>query len=145
MEPSADRITIDDSLDYRNQRSVSVTLPEGLHVVVLANERSNEKRLTDTVEITAGRTASQNYRFTLPERMPPDPQLGELRIGSSPKGATIIIDGEEQQYKTNFAFQLPAGRHIVTALIDLEGTVLSKTDTVSVAVGATERLYFEFE
>jgi serine/threonine protein kinase len=142
IEPSADRVTIDDTLEYRNQRSVSLALGEGDHIIELTNQQSNQKRLVDTVTIRADQTTTRNYRFTIPA---PPSKLAELRVGSNPKGATVVINGETQPYKTNFAFKLPAGRHIVTALLDLNGTEVSKTDTVVVSAGSTERLYFEFE
>ena len=145
VDPSAELLVIDDTLEFHNQRSASVELSEGSHIVALSNDKSAEKRLVDTVEIAAGRTNNKSYRFTVPPKPPSKPQLGELRVGSNPKGATVVIDGEEQQYKTNFAFRLTSGRHIVAARIDLGQGELTKVDTVDITAGKTHRLYFEFE
>lgn len=145
ISPAADRITINDTIVYRDQSDLQTELPTGRYIVAVANEDSRQKQYIDTVDIAAGQTAEKNYRFTFPP--PPDdtPALGEIRVGSTPRGAQIYINDELQRQKTNFAFRLPPGRHTIRATIEFDGALRELSQTVTLEPEQVQRLSFDFE
>ena len=143
VNPSGD-IYLNNNLLGRNQKSTSTALDTGTYVVRVENRRSTEKVKYDTIHVTNQGTVRRSYSFTVPPPAPKE-RLGEVRIGSKPRGADIIIDGELQKQQTNFTFQLKPGVHIVSASIAFGDVNRTLVDTVSVAADSTYKLLFDFE
>jgi len=146
ISPSADRVTINDSLTFDDQSDFEMDLPEGVYVVAVANQESRQKLFIDTVSLSGGGTLRKNYRFTFPDDDPDTPvTLGEIRVGSTPRGAEIWINEKLQRQKTNFAFRLPPGSHRIRATIELNGETKELTRTVTLESDQVQRLSFDFE
>lgn len=143
VNPSGD-IYLNDRLLGRNQKNTSTTLDTGTYVVRVENRQSTEKVKYDTIHVASQGTVRRNYSFTIPPPAPKE-RLGEVRIGSKPRGADIVIDGELQKQQTNFTFQLKPGVHVVTASIAFGDVKRSKVDTVNVVADSTYKLLFDFE
>ena len=143
INPSGD-VYLNDKLLGRNQKTASTTLDTGTYVVRVENRQSTEKVKYDTIHVANQGTVRRDYSFTIPPPAPKE-RLGEVRIGSKPRGADIIIDGELQKQQTNFTFQLKPGVHIVTASIAFGDVERTLVDTVSVAADSTYKLLFDFE
>jgi hypothetical protein len=143
MSPSAD-VYVNNNLLARNQKSASATLDTGTYVLRVENKESQEKVKYDTVRISGQGTVRRDYRFTVPPPKPAEP-LGEVRIGSKPRGADITIDGELQKQQTNYTFRLKPGMHIIKTSILFGDVSRVLTDTVQVQADSTYKLLFDFE
>ncbi|MBD3402006.1 PEGA domain-containing protein [candidate division GN15 bacterium] len=122
----------------------------GRYVVRVENDRSREKSLADTLAVLAEQTVSRWFSFTMPSRPeptpePPEPRLGEVRVGSQPRGASILINGEMQRHKTNYTFTLKPGRHIIGATLEYGGGNRTLMDTLVVIADSVHKVVFDFE
>jgi len=69
----------------------------------------------------------------------PEPDTGSLSVSTSPPGATIFIDGEEQEMPTNTTISgLSEGSHRVS--VDKEGCLTPAEVTVTIVRGKTEQV-----
>ncbi len=143
VNPSGD-IYLDGLLLGRGKSRMGHEVQPGRHIIRVENGRSREKRRIDTVIVAEGQTLTRSYNFSFP---PPKPveTLGEVRVGSRPRGATIHIDGELQPQKTNYTFRLKEGRHIIRASLVIDAEEHQETDTIMVVVDSTHKLIFDFE
>lgn len=147
ISPNGD-LYLNNELKTRGENEMSFNLDTGQYFIRVENSKSRQKAFADTVKILAGEATSRNYRFTFPEKKPKPPQeeYGYIRIGSMPKlGAEISIDGERQSNVTPYRFKLKAGRHIIMAVLEVDGRILTRTDTITVTSGSDDKYLFDFE
>jgi serine/threonine protein kinase len=146
VDPSGD-IYVGGNLLARGRNRASAELDTGAYAVRVENRRSNEKVYHDTLQVRASRTVSRDYAFTFPTRPadPPIEPLGEVRVGSRPRGASIYIDGELQRQKTNYTFELKPGRHIIRVALTIGDEEHDRADTLMVVADSTHKVIFEFE
>ncbi|MDX9857498.1 MAG: serine/threonine-protein kinase [candidate division Zixibacteria bacterium] len=151
VTPSGD-IYLNDILAASGQSSFERQLDTGRYVLRIENEKSREKRLVDTADIGPDAVVSRRYSFTIPAPTPTPPspppvtaKSGEVRIGSQPRGADIVIDGELQRQKTNYTFKLSPGRHVIVAALEVDGVTRRLVDTVVVVADSVHKVAFEFE
>jgi len=144
VRPSGD-IYIDDILQGKNRSSLAATLPPGEHSVRVDNPRSVQKTITEKVVVETGLKRDLTFRFEMPMEKPELIELVELRVGSRPlHGAEVYIDGERQTLPTPNTYKVKPGRHIVRAVLLMDGRTLAKIDTIEVAPGEPHKLMFEF-
>ncbi|MCB2229538.1 protein kinase [bacterium] len=151
IAPSGD-VFLNDQLVAEDESSFEERLDTGLYVVRVENGGSREKRWIDTVEVGADALVSRSYSFTFQSATPSQPTpsrpvaaTGEVRVGSSPRGADIVIDGELQRQKTNYTFKLKPGRHVIVAAMDVGGVTVRQVDTVYVESNKVHKVVFDFE
>lgn len=148
VTPTGD-IFLNDALVARDQSSWESTLDTGRYVVKVENDRSREKRLIDTAHVGVDARVSRSFAFTFPSAPPSQPsqqiRLGEVRVGSQPRGADILIDGDLQRQKTNYTFKLKPGRHVIVAALELQGVTHRLVDTVHVMADSVHKVLFDFE
>lgn len=138
---------LNDELKGQNISEMSFRLDTGEYLVRVENSTSLQKSFADTLRLTPDESLNKNYRFTFAQAdpKPPEEEFGYLRIGSRPiLGASITIDGERQPNVTPYRFKLKAGRHIITAYLEVDGQMRGLTDTLSVAPGGDEKYLFDF-
>lgn len=74
----------------------------------------------------------------------PGSDAGSLKVTSAPAGATIFIDGEEQEAATNTTLpEIPQGYHIVT--VEKEGYRDPGPQQVTVQTGVTSTVHFTLQ
>ena len=61
----------------------------------------------------------------------PPPGQGRIEIYTSPKGATITLDGKQRQEKTPATFSTPLGKHTVTLTLEGYDTATIKIDVIA--------------
>jgi predicted Ser/Thr protein kinase len=144
VNPRGD-IYVDGELIDRRQNRIETALDTGRHLIRVTNQRSRQKAFVDTVHLAADQTLTRTYRFSFPPPPEPKPSLGEVRVGSRPRGADIYIDGALQPQKTNYTFSLTPGRHIVRSTLLMEGNELERVDTIQVVADSTHKVIFDFE
>lgn len=130
ISPRGD-VYLDDGLIGQATDKILMVVDTGAHVVRVENPDSREKVLNDTVIVTDTADAIRTYAFSSPPppeppethttqtTQEPDVKFGTVVVGSTPKGADIIIDGELQPQKTNFSFnKIEPGSHTVRVVLD---------------------------
>lgn len=128
------------------RKEARLALDPGRHVIRVDNAASAQKSLTDTVILAAGGSITRDYRFTQTET-PATPVVssGRVSVGSKPLlNATIYIDGQLQTQQTPYTFTLAAGKHLLKAVLEIDGVTHEKIDSVVVASGGNHRLMFDF-
>ncbi len=71
----------------------------------------------------------------------PGSETGNLSVTSSPPGAKVSIDNEEQVQRTNATFSgIPAGNHVV--MVEIPGFRVPAPQTVLVQTGETTSIHF---
>jgi hypothetical protein len=109
------------------------------------NAASSQKALIDTVTLAAGARLNRSYQFTIVETAPAQ-NFGRVSVGSKPQlNASIYIDGKLQPHQTPYTFSLTGGKHIIKAVLEIDGVSREKIDSVIVVDGESHRLMFDFE
>ncbi|MDD4050752.1 MAG: serine/threonine-protein kinase [candidate division Zixibacteria bacterium] len=144
IQPRGD-IYIDGRPSGIAQKEARFALDAGRHIIRVENAASSQKSLTDTVTLAAGARLDRTYRFTIPETAPAQAS-GRVSVGSKPQlNADIYIDGRLQTHQTPYTFTLSGGKHIIRAVMQIEGATREKTDSVIVVDGGNHKLMFDFE
>jgi serine/threonine protein kinase len=141
VRPAGD-IYVDDELLARNKAAATTILDTGTHVIRVENSDSREKVRRDTLRITEDADVQRSYSFSFP---PAPPEEIEVRVGSMPRGASVYIDGELQAHKTNYAFMLKKGTHIIRASLRIADSELEMADTLVITADSTHKVFFDFE
>ncbi len=134
-------IYVDGRQQGSNRSKAVLTLDAGRHALRVENRSSAEKAFVDTVTLASGATERRQFRFTIP----PAANMGEIRVGSRPAGASVYIDGQLQALQTNTTFRVLLGRHVVKAVLAIDGVSKGVTDTVLVEEGGSQKVFFDFE
>jgi len=145
VTPSGD-IYVDDSLLGKRTKSASLTCDTGIHIIRVENEKATRKVRYDTVSLAADEKLTRDYQFIIRQEPPPprpEPAFGQVRVGSSPAGADVYIDGEKQRGKTIYTFKLKPGEHIIAVELVYEGTPLRAEQTVLVEKDSTHKVVFD--
>ena len=150
VDPDGD-IYLGDELIAQNSSGTSVTVDTGTYSVRVRNNRATRKEMNREVYVATDTNITLNYRFnfpaaTKPAEPKPAPTLGEVKVGSKPiNGADIYIDGELQDRKTPSAFQVTPGRHVIRGILNFDGALRIRIDTVSVIAGDSHRIILDFD
>ncbi len=144
IEPQGD-VYIDGHLYGKAVRTAARTLDAGRHIIRVENSAAAPTTITDTVTLVAGKRQATSYRFTVPATTP-EPAFGEVRIGSRPiVGATVYIDGELQPRQTPNTFRLPAGKHLIRGILEIDGINRERIDSVFVERNGVYKVTLDFE
>ncbi len=144
IRPQGD-LFIDDRPSGTAQKEARLALDAGRHIIRVENSAASQKTLTDTVMLAAGARVNRTYQFALPEAIPA-PATGRVSVGSKPLlNAIVYIDGQLQPHRTPYTFILPGGKHVIRAVLDIDGVNHEKTDSVLVEKGGSHKLMFDFE
>ncbi len=135
-EPSD--LYIDGNLWQRDTRQAQAQFDTGQHVIQVENADASPSTIVDTIALVEGATVPLSYQMNIKSGPPPKPpvraKVGRLRIASSPRGAGIILDGNETGQVTIFTFNdLKPGNHDVR-LMPLEGSTAPIFDTTVTVV-----------
>ncbi len=145
VSPHGD-IYLDDSLVASGSEEMEIEADTGRHIVRVENSKSQQKRFVDTLYLAEGFTSQREYRFTFPP--PPDdkpkPSLGQVRVWTWPDEATVYIDGKKQEYKTNFTYEVPTGRHTIRTERDTESGVMTADTTLLVKADSIHVIRWDF-
>ena len=129
-EPSD--LYIDGNLWQRGTRQAQAPFDTGQHIIQVENADANPSTIVDTITVAEGGTVPLSYHINLKSTPPKPPvrsKLGRLRIASSPRGASILLDGKETGQVTIFTFNdLKPGQHNVR-LLPVEGSTAPIFDT----------------
>jgi hypothetical protein len=155
IEP-AGAVYVDDSLISGSAEEALVLLEPGRHLLRVSNPAAaGRKEFIDTVQVAANLRLEREFSFRMPaaaderqgEREEPErqqaPDPGRLLVGSRPRFADIYINGELQEYKTPYTFDLPPGRHTVRIVIVEGGKSYEETFNVVIKSGRTEKINFK--
>jgi serine/threonine protein kinase len=130
----------------------AITLDSGKYALEIRNSKALKKILYDTLFLRPGDTLKRSYSFQMPEtksapvETPPEVAQGTAIIGSTPRGAHIIIDDVFQDKRqTPYSFKLNPGKHLVTLKINLDGKELERDTAVTVGAGETAKININFE
>jgi hypothetical protein len=120
----------------------------GTHTIRLTNAKATNSPITETITIPSGDTTSKSYSFQMiAEESPPPvtvPDSGYIIAASSPRGATVFIDGVEQEQPTTFRFRVKTGSHVVRILSRRAEYPGNYVDTVDVERGKEITVYTDF-
>ncbi|MCX6827058.1 MAG: serine/threonine-protein kinase [candidate division Zixibacteria bacterium] len=108
VEPFGD-IYIDNNLLKGKANGAFFTSDTGRHIIRIKNGEAVKKEFIDTILLATGQRFQKQYSFIIvtPKIQTPSKpisNMGEIRVGSNPKGAFVFIDGEQQRHQTNFGF-----------------------------------------
>ena len=133
----------------RRTTSFDTLIDTGSYNIRVANTASVEGAFTEPLAVTTDQTTARSYRFKMAPRPDPnarsEPEPGEVRVGSKPRGAAIYIDGQLQEQQTNYTFWLEPGRHVIRATLDMGHEILEREDTIEVVSDSTHKVLFDFE
>lgn len=150
VHPRGD-IFIDDQSLGRNKSDAVITIDTGRHVVRVVNLGSNQKELSQTVNLANGAEESLSFEFTFPVAKSKTGaaakiDYGEVIIGSRPiDGAQVIIDGKLQDDRTNYTYRQLIGEHSVKVVLILDGKELTITRSVEFKKDTVLKEWFDFE
>ena len=141
--PSGD-VFIDDQLIGRNRDQASLEVEAGEHSVRVEKAGSRERVYKETVDVEAGGEVRRSFRFSVPPQEPAVAEV-EIRVGSTPRGALIYVDGELQPVKTNNTVWVKPGRHEIRVVLETASGEQQRADTVTAAADSVHKVLFDFE
>ena len=143
VEPSGD-VYIGDRIQERNSTGFNIAIDTGSYLIRAENSRSREKILTKRIRVAPGETVNHSFTFTIPPR-PPVAEPAEVRVGSSPRGADIFVNGTKQDVQTNNTLRLKPGKYTITVEITRDGQNLSRSRDITVAGDTVHKVLFDFD
>ena len=126
----------DDTLKGKSLTSASIKSAPGRHVLELRDSDSPDRRFVDTIELGGLESLHRKYQSLF------QPEVGELRVGSTPIGGVVRIDGVVQSDRTPYTFTLPAGPHTIGIADETRGLV--RETTLTVEPGQIARYFVDF-
>jgi hypothetical protein len=148
ITPTGD-LFIDDSLLAQGTQGLELSVDTGRHVIRVENAKARTKTRIDTVWVADGFTVSREYSFTIPQvskpKPPPRPTLGKVMVGSSPRGATVYVDGKKQPQETIFTFEMASGSHTIRVEKLIDGNLVSADTTFVVKADQRHGIKFDLQ